>query len=63
VKPPQEGFSQSLPERLIMTIRNIIVSVVGRDVVRDVKTYNDPDYGFVIRFVDDLDGREVLKLC
>jgi len=46
-----------------MTIRNIIVSVVGRDVVRDVKTYNDPDYGFVIRFVDDLDGREVLKLC
>jgi hypothetical protein len=62
VKPPQEGFSQSLPERLIMTIRNIIVSVVGRDVVRDVKTYNDPDYGFVIRFVDDLDAREVLKL-
>jgi len=59
---PREGFSQSLSESQLMTIRNIIVSVVGRDVVRDVKTYNDPDYGFVVRFDVDLDAKETLEL-
>jgi hypothetical protein len=57
-----EGFLQNLSGSIIAVIYNTVVGIVGRDVVRDVKTYNDPDYGFVIRFVVDLDAREALKL-
>ena len=47
---------------IIAVIYNTVVGIVGRDVVRGVKTYNDPDYGFVIRFDINLDAKETLEL-
>ena len=57
-----EGFLQNLTGSIIAVIYNMVVGIVGRDVVRGVKTYDDPDYGFVIRFDVDLDAKETLEL-
>ena len=49
-------------EGLVNVIRAIVVSIAGKDVVRNVVTYIDPDYGPVIRFVIDLSVRDALEL-
>jgi len=36
--------------------------LTGRDVVRGIVAYGDPDYGPVVRLVVDLDAREALDL-
>jgi alkanesulfonate monooxygenase SsuD/methylene tetrahydromethanopterin reductase-like flavin-dependent oxidoreductase (luciferase family) len=36
--------------------------LTGRDVIRGIVTYGDPDYGPVVRLVVDLDAREALEL-
>jgi hypothetical protein len=52
-----------------MTTTNIINNIIsltreitGRDVIRSVETYEDPDYGKVISITVDLDAREALEL-
>jgi hypothetical protein len=36
--------------------------LTGRDVIRGIVTYDDPDYGPVVRLVVDLNAREALDL-
>ena len=48
-----------------MTTTNIInniIKITGRDVIRSIETYEDPDYGKVISITVDLDAREALEL-
>jgi len=52
-----------------MTASNIISNVIllarkltGRNVIRDIITYNDPDYGSVIRLIVNMNAREALDL-
>jgi len=59
---PQESSSQRLSEGLYLGIRAVIASTVGRDVLCNIMIYSDPDYGYVIRLVVDLDARQALEL-
>jgi hypothetical protein len=47
------------------TLNNIISltrEITGKDVIRSVETYEDPDYGKVILITVDLDAKEALEL-
>jgi hypothetical protein len=49
----------------INIINNIIFltkKITRRDVIRTIKTYEDPDYGKVVSITVDLDAREALDL-
>jgi hypothetical protein len=59
---PQESSSQRLLEGLCLGIRSVIASIVGKDVLRSITVYNDPDYGYVIKLVVDLDAKQALEL-
>jgi hypothetical protein len=59
---PQEISSQRLLEGLCLGICTAIASIVGKDVLRNIMVYNDPDYGYVIRLVVDLDAKQALEL-
>jgi hypothetical protein len=59
---PQESSSQRLLEELHPGIRSVIASIVGKDVLRNIMVYNDPNYGYVIRLVVDLDAKQALEL-
>jgi hypothetical protein len=58
----QEGSSQRLLEGLCLSIRTVIASIAGKDVLRSIMIYSDPDYGYVIRLVVDLDAKQALEL-
>ena len=52
-----------------MTTTNIISFIseytkelAGRDVIKEIKTYKDPDYGTVIEVTFNLDAKEALDL-
>jgi hypothetical protein len=52
-----------------MTANNTINSIIsltreltGRDVIRDITTYEDQDYGTVIEITIDLDAKSALEL-
>jgi hypothetical protein len=48
-----------------MTTTNIInniISLTGKDVIRSIETYHDPDYGKVITITVDMNAREALEL-
>jgi hypothetical protein len=46
-------------------IDNIILSIkeiTGKDVIRNVETYEDPDYGKVVSITVDMNAKEALNL-
>jgi hypothetical protein len=52
-----------------MTANNITLllprlakEITGKDVVQEITTYNDPDYGLVVRLTVNLDAKEALEL-
>jgi hypothetical protein len=45
-----------------LLISHLARELTGRDVIRGIVTYGDPDYGPVVRLVVDLDAREALEL-
>jgi hypothetical protein len=52
-----------------MTANNITIllprlakEITGKDVVQEITTYNDPDYGTVISLTVNLDAKEALEL-
>jgi hypothetical protein len=45
-----------------LLISHLARELTGRDVIRGIVTYGDPDYGPVVRLVVDLDAREALDL-
>jgi hypothetical protein len=47
---------------LSTTVLKLTGRLIGRGVIRGIVTYNDPDYGPVIRLVVDLNAREALEL-
>jgi hypothetical protein len=47
---------------ITLLVRELVKEITGKDVVRDIITYHDPDYGLVIRLVTDLDAKEALEL-
>jgi hypothetical protein len=47
---------------LSTTVLELASRLTGRDVIRGIVTYSDPDYGPVIRLVVDLNAREALDL-
>jgi hypothetical protein len=63
---PQEKSMQTIGNEFVYGLFTIIPELVNklvrRDVIRNMITYNDPDYGPVIRLVVDLDAREALEL-
>jgi hypothetical protein len=47
---------------LALLLSRLARELTGRDVIRGIVTYDDPDYGPVVRLVVDLDAREALDL-
>jgi alkanesulfonate monooxygenase SsuD/methylene tetrahydromethanopterin reductase-like flavin-dependent oxidoreductase (luciferase family) len=45
-----------------LILSHLARELTGRDVIRGIVTYGDPDYGPVIRLVVDLSAREALEL-
>jgi len=58
----QESSSQRLLEELRLAIRVTIASIMGRDIVREVRVYVDPCYGPTIGLVVDLDAKQAFEL-
>jgi hypothetical protein len=40
----------------------LVREITGRDVIRSVKTYEDPDYGKVVSITVDMNAKEALEL-
>jgi hypothetical protein len=47
---------------ITLPLLHLAKEITGRDVIRDIITYYDPDYGPVIRLVVDLNAREAIDL-
>jgi len=47
---------------IISFISKYIKELAGRDVIEEIRTYKDPDYGTVIEITFDLDTKEALDL-
>ncbi len=45
-----------------LLLSHLARELTGRDVIRGIVTYDDPDHGPVVRLVVDLDAREALDL-
>jgi hypothetical protein len=48
--------------KIISFISELARELAGRDVIKEIKTYRDPDYGTVIEVTFDLDTKEALDL-
>jgi hypothetical protein len=59
---PTQTVRDQLVCSLSMIIPELVSRFTGRDVIRGIVTYSDPDYGPVIRLVVDLNAREALEL-
>ncbi len=49
-------------DNIIPFISQLAKELAGRDVIKEIKTYKDPDYGTVIEITFDLDAKETLNL-
>jgi len=49
-------------DNTLNNIINNIIKITGKDVIRDIITYEDPDYGSVITLVVNLNAKEALDL-
>jgi hypothetical protein len=48
--------------KIISFISDYTKELAGRDVIKEIRTYKDPDYGIVIEITFDLDAKEALDL-
>jgi hypothetical protein len=48
--------------KIISFISELARELAGRDVIKEIRTYKDPDYGTVIEITFDLDAKEALDL-
>jgi hypothetical protein len=48
--------------KIISFISELARELAGKDVIKEIKTYRDPDYGTVIEITFDLDAKETLDL-
>ncbi len=66
VESTQRESMQTVWDRLVhglsTTVLELASRLTGKGVIRGIVTYNDPDYGPVIRLVVDLNAREALDL-
>jgi hypothetical protein len=47
---------------ITLLVRELVKEITGKDVVQEITTYHDPDYGLVVRLTVNLDAREALEL-
>jgi hypothetical protein len=52
----------TLDPDVTLLLSRLARELTGRDVIRGIVTYGDPDYGPVVRLVVDLSAREALDL-
>jgi hypothetical protein len=48
--------------KIISFISELAKELTGKDVIKEIRTYKDPDYGTVIEITFDLDAKETLDL-
>jgi len=58
----QEISLQRSWEGLDLIVRTAVANIVGRDVIRNVMIYSDPNYGLVMRLIVDLNAKDALEL-
>jgi hypothetical protein len=55
-------IAENTLNKIISFISEYAKELAGKDVVKEIKTYKDPDYGTVIEITFDLDAKEALDL-
>jgi len=62
VSRAHDSSTFTLDPDVTLLLSRLARELTGRDVIRGIVTYGDPDYGPVVRLVVDLNAREALDL-